>query len=828
MGEGRLNSLTHSLGALAAVRCAAATALVAVSLVGQHIRYATHDWELQAATGNSASAAWSDVKTPGDGRTYSLGSARVTNTRHQSVPVTFSGVGGTGSSSPTQGPGIANGPGACVAVLQVTDVSGSILWQRFFHGDGGATNPTTVNTTRGRSVSVFPGATELETRIAICGETFDQRIPPFPPLPALAPESEVGLGAGLTGPSSGFIAVYNGLGNLLWSHLLFGADSTASTTVTDISIRVDVLGGATRDVVTYCGVSTNGRFEPSTGPVVTPLTPDLPFGPLSTVLPCPAEQYATGDANNHPGESLTIQGGNADGFVGRVVFPPITPPADPLLVLPEVLFHSIVGGDDDDSLWGLVEKSPSVFAVVGTTKIRGLGASSPGWSVFPLTQNALFPGTGAGTICLSSGSPGDMFGVIVEFDAQAVPVAGLVLQGSRLIGRPNFMTVARDVALQGGEYAVVGSTTDPGFDGLAGPCTSGAANAGFLVMTPDPNSAFTQIRRFPIPGDPCISSGLTGVAGWNEHPDHLTLYGWTQENGPDTELLVMSVFRDTTAGGVSPPLQVLRRMVVRTDSTDMPGSVDGAPATFPTAAAVTGHFAEGLPLGNCAGGGVAVDPSGRVTVVASTSGDVGFPVISRAGVARGPSAALPAIGLPIFNGIMARIDMLPIGACRSDGTGFCPTLTWGPDAPGGTTPACALSRFGNQVGVLPGPALERMLLDLDGELVAGQTLKLIVDRPPPTTAVIGSVWHLGFPVSAPVFLPDHDIELWYMAGGPPAFGVIPPSGASIREVVNTAPLQAGFSFMVQYVCLLAQPLVGTPCPGTNLSLAASPALVFSL
>ncbi|MFN9914701.1 MAG: hypothetical protein ACK53L_19085, partial [Pirellulaceae bacterium] len=107
----------------------------------------------------------------------------------------------------------------------------------------------------------------------------------------------------------------------------------------------------------------------------------------------------------------------------------------------------------------------------------------------------------------------------MEFDAQATPVAGLVLQGSRLIGRPTFMTLARDVALQGGEYAVVGSTTDPSFDGVPGPCTSGATNAGFLVMIPDPNATFTQVRRFPIPGGLCISTGLTGVAGWNEHPD---------------------------------------------------------------------------------------------------------------------------------------------------------------------------------------------------------------------------------------------------------------------------------------------------------------------
>lgn len=667
---------------------------------------------------------------------------------------------------------------------------------------------------------MFPGATNPETRIAICGETFDRRVPPIP-----SPQSGHGLGV-----SSGFIAVYNGDGDLLWSHLLFGADTTASTVVTDLSIRVEVSGGVSKDIVTYCGISANGIFQPSptpSPPLVSPLSPKKPFGVLSTTLPCASEAYATGDENNHPLDSENLSCDNTDGFVGRLCFTPAAP--QPL----DVIFHSIVGGDDHDSLWGLVERSPTEFAVVGTTKIRGLGAvSSFGWTVFPLTQNALFQST-AGTACLSTGTPGDMYGVIVEFDAQGVSpatTATLQLRGSRLIGRPGFKTVARDVARQGGEYCVVGSTTDPGFGSTSAQCTSGSGQpaTGFLVMTPDPNFAFTQVRRFPALVDPCSNNGLTGVAGWNEHPDHLTLYGWTQENGPDTELLVMSVFRDTTTGSMSPPLQVLRRLVVRTESTDMPGSVDGAPFTFFVSPAVAGHFAEGLPLGNCAGGGVAVDPLGRVTVVASTSGNIGFPVISRAGVARGPSAALPAIGLQIFNGILARIDMLPIGACRSDGTGFCPTLTWGPDAPGGTTPACALSRFGNQVGVLPGPALERMLLDLDGELVVGQTLKLIVDRPPPTTAVIGSVWHLGFPVSAPVFLPDHDIDLWYMAGGPPAFGVLPPSGASIREVVNTAALQAGFSFMVQYVCLLAQPLVGTPCPGSNLSLAASPALVFSL
>ncbi|MBL8729701.1 MAG: hypothetical protein JNM25_14830, partial [Planctomycetes bacterium] len=140
------------------------------SVRAQRLTYSTHDWQLMVPGSNVWSAAWSDVKTPGDGRTYSLGTTWVDNTDENNFTVTFSGVGGTGSSSRTQGPGLANGAGAIAAILQVTDAQQNIVWQRFFHGDGGNAFPNVITSTHARGISVFPAATPVETRIAICGE----------------------------------------------------------------------------------------------------------------------------------------------------------------------------------------------------------------------------------------------------------------------------------------------------------------------------------------------------------------------------------------------------------------------------------------------------------------------------------------------------------------------------------------------------------------------------------------------------------------------------------------------------------------------------------
>src|SRR2546421_194873 len=87
----------------------------------------------------------------------------------------------------------------------------------------------------------------LNTRIAICGETYDD----------VLPLNQLGTGLGL-GPhqSTGFIAVYDGTGSLLWSYQFYG-DLTCATgdcAITDVSVRFDAINDA--DLVTYCGIST--------------------------------------------------------------------------------------------------------------------------------------------------------------------------------------------------------------------------------------------------------------------------------------------------------------------------------------------------------------------------------------------------------------------------------------------------------------------------------------------------------------------------------------------------------------------------------------------
>ncbi|MBX3463763.1 MAG: hypothetical protein KF830_11375 [Planctomycetes bacterium] len=47
-------------------------------MTAQHLPYSTHDWEND--TEDNWSEAWSDVKTPGDGRTYAVGTARAQHT----------------------------------------------------------------------------------------------------------------------------------------------------------------------------------------------------------------------------------------------------------------------------------------------------------------------------------------------------------------------------------------------------------------------------------------------------------------------------------------------------------------------------------------------------------------------------------------------------------------------------------------------------------------------------------------------------------------------------------------------------------------------------
>jgi len=821
--------LTHSLTGswLTLVAGALAMAFADESVRAQRLTYSTHDWQLMVTGSNVWSSAWSDVKTPGDGRTYSLGTTWVDNTDENNFTVTFSGVGGTGSSSPTQGPGLANGAGAIAAILQVTDAQQNIVWQRFFHGDGGNQNPMAVTSTHARGISVFPAATPVETRIAICGETFDQRLP----LSAL----QNGAESGLVNESAGFLAVYNGRGDLLWTYLFYGNDKDAGTVITDVAIHVDNRGPEPLDVVTYCGLSANGSYDPTPMvPTATPLTPLLPFtGPGYS--PSCGDFYANGNETNHPlnpaipGPDVTQASRQWDGIVGRLVRAhnntgPITR-----------RFHSIVGGYPDfEGLFGITEKSMDEFAVVGTTM-----SASGQMTVFPLFRSE-WRGT---PICLTGGTY--VHGVIAEFDASLtdLPAPGgpgpLLLTASTLIGASGtaVQTVARDVLWHGGLYYVVGSTTGQDFtigiplDEATGLQSSLAT--GYLVATENPNQEFKYARYFPRDHNGAVS-GLIGVAAWNEYTDHVSVFGWVEPvMGGPRDLYVASLFQDTI--GLPPAqhhLHILREQVIQSAGDEFGGPDDRAGVFVNTGLeAPLGagpSYLHPPGLGAPGGGGLSVDPRGLLTAVGSTretpAGAAGYPVVPVPG---GRSAAthpvlVPGVPRP-YDAVRSVIDMLPDGAARSDGTGD-PTLlmAWLPVGDGGTTPACARSPFGTLLGTTP--VLKRMFLDYEGAPFPGAPVSFLVDQPPPASSVVVSSWQVGVPSPIPAYLPAHDLEVWVTGS---AWGTVPmfPTGGSTRQVFTGVP--PGFSYLVQYACLLGGPLTGTPCPGTDLTWAATPAMVFS-
>jgi len=226
--------------------------------------YATHDWTLGVVTPEPLEQyreTWADVKTPGDDRQYTVGTIQVRTTEN----ALFSGEDAVPVTEPGGFPPIFNllqGQSRQVVIVQCTDATPlaagpatfqQVFWQRYFYG-GNALGETSDRASNARGIAVWPEETAAATRIAICGETYDERLPgsvaTFVAATALAP--------------TGFISVLDGDGNLLWTHHVFGADPAQSCAITDVSIRVEPDG---REVVTYCGISTHG--DPGPG---TPLT----------------------------------------------------------------------------------------------------------------------------------------------------------------------------------------------------------------------------------------------------------------------------------------------------------------------------------------------------------------------------------------------------------------------------------------------------------------------------------------------------------------------------------------------------------------------------
>ena len=173
-----------------------------------------------------------------------------------------------------------------------------------------------------------------------------------------------------------------------------------------------------------------------------------------------------------------------------------------------------------------------------------------------------------------------------------------------------------------------------------------------------------------------------------------------------------------------------------------------------------------------------------------------------------PAFAAPRLRqLPpdLQDALRAALDMLPfdpvagLGVGRSDGTGT-PTAVANtfpstfPGFSGGTTPLCALTPFGVQIGVMPpSTSLRRMLIDFEGSNAAGSlNTAIVVSRPTPQSGLDLMGLQFGFPgTPPPVQLPD-GLEIW-TTNSPVVFFVgsttLTPNAP--LQFLLTSPLPAG-------------------------------------
>ncbi|MGB3967635.1 MAG: hypothetical protein WBO45_12970 [Planctomycetota bacterium] len=773
-------------------------------------RYSTHDFTLPVLPvppedpGANFQEWMVDVKTPGDGFTYSAGT--ITVNRTQPVPTLFSNFAAF-----PPAPGFefnaGAGPGGFplnqrqIGILQINNAAQGIQNQRYFHGAtavGG--EPNFERATNVRGIAVWPTGVPGTTRVAICGETYDQ----------VLPSNALGGWALATATdSSGFIAVFDGAANLQWTHHFFGGNA-GSSAVTDLCIRVDAAGNET---VTYCGISSHGNPTPN--------------GTLNNLAPFPVVPPAAGGATDNGA-------GQWDGFVGRLVRTAagVTNP----------VFHSVVGGIQQDGLFGIAELDTNRFVAVGSTGITG--APSVGAATFPLTSIPLL------------GIPGPYaIGVLMVFDASTVvgPAPFLTLESGTNLGDPNrgMNTVARDVVAQpgynggSGLAVVVGSTDDANLlvtipVATQGPqALFGGGVDGFIVAAwmPPANPPFFVATTFR---GTAADEELTGVNAWSEFTDHFVVTG----RGPGagvTDIEVASYVIDTNPLGYWPaPLVALTATTFGGAGFDGPTAIG---ATNATTLAGFGAFGIGDP----AGGGIAVDQTGRVNVVGTTdSNDFGATTAAPINYVFAAGRNKTGFGLiPTNDGTRTVLDMLPAVAIqpgiptpgavgRTDGTGQLPTgnALGVPTYPlvgvfGGSTPECALLPFGFQVGVAPPLGfLRRMLIDYEGPVPAsGLPMTLVVSRPPGSFGEL-SAWQIGFPgvPAPPAFLPGGAL-IWIT--GPSVTFAHFSSDATLRFPI-ALPL-GNATISVQLVALPSGLVGGTPAGGpppctTNSGYVATPAM----
>ncbi|MBX3464330.1 MAG: hypothetical protein KF830_14255 [Planctomycetes bacterium] len=741
--------------------------------------YSTHDQtQSVGGEGGEFAEAWADIKTPGDGFQYAVGTIEVRDTRpgiaqfsdEDAIPA--SGIGSFLLPAPNR---------RQVVILQITEVdTQTIDRQRYYYG---FTPDQLLRATNARGISVWAASSRADTRIAICGEAYDRDLPLSQASPAAASASA----------PSGFIAVFNGLGALLWTHHLFGVDTGGCCAVTDVSIRVDEEGS---DVVTYCGISSHG----------------VPAGTcsLAPVVAFPAFLGDSGGATDH---GL----GQWDGIVGRVTRTQAG--------VQNIDFHAIVGGPEQDGLFGIAEIEADRFAVVGGTTWAG---STP-----PPSGRA-FPGLG------SMPSPFDL-GVAVVF---AETPGGWVVDSSYPIGNSGEVhTLARDVLVLRDSVAqldgqgnaapaahalvVVGSTNDANlFAGIAQPqipAMQGSTDGFVLMLLDFPGFVAALLGRFHGgAGD----DGLVGVQGWSEYADHFVVTGFTTGLGGAgygtagaLDISVESFYVSTDATGPLPPaeLRSLRQAWVSGSSVDRPAAMGVLHATSLGLAFDTGpNQLLGLPPG----GGIAVDQRSRVNVVGQTSSSDYYQPVG----GRSYDASLDAVRT-VF-------DMIPPGVGRTDGTGDQGLFVLPLGFTGGTTPACALAEFGKRIGE-PAPEVPRILLEYEGPQpqagAAGATLLVIRPTAPIVpgalaSSAIAAGFQFDFPgVNAPpAFLGDVEI---FVTDNPSVFtiGFGYPNQSIIQPLMPLpTPPTVGQPMTVQVLCVVPVGVTGG-CANTSV-FTGSPAM----
>jgi hypothetical protein len=806
------------------------------------MRYSTHDWCSQSQ--NGISTQWVDVKTPGTGNTYVIGNTTtyttMVNPAPPGQPARFSGEV-VEPPVPSMGFDIQAGGNATrqVAILQIvgpnqeiTPFPGLLIpRQRYFYGSSGTTaNPIYDRPTHARAISVWPTSDPATTRVAICGETKDERLPSSNAPNGWTPSPE---------RWSGYIAVFNGYGVLQWTHHFFGGNSGDSA-VTDLSIRREsrtVTGpsGTTIedfDVVTYCGISSHGNPTPNG------TLDDVNAFTLTGSSPLNCPNIALGNADNGAGQW--------DGFTGRLSRQ-ITGGGTYATTKD---FHSVVGGQDQDGLFALAELDAERFVVVGSAR-----DSSATTSRFPFTHGA----------CMGTGS-GSIVGVLMLFRVfgGVVPQLDISMSlGSNLPNQAN-QTFAKDVLVQP-DYrsgmplaVVVGNTDDINLlstlsftsypptgtspvvrQPVLGPQTiHGGGVDGFIfachipVFPASARSDFEPVAASFRGG--AGNEGLVGVAGWNEFVDHFAVVG---DDSLDIDVASYVIDSGGSTSGAARPMREMTASKIG----GFPGIDRPAPSGYYHCIDTSSTWFQPVVFGDASGGGVAVDSRGRVTMVGSTLTTSYPATTSSAPFGRLVLPAPP--GSP--NGVRSTFDLLPPGSHtdpsdpfssftvgRTDGTGASPGsgITYPNAGIGGTTPECALSPFGKLIGVTP--SLPRMLIDCSLNIVPNglTSFDLVVTRTPASYAQFAA-WQLGFPgvglPPVPTPLPGGAM-IWVNSGS--ALLVQVPGTA--ETIIQNFPLPPAGSaiWTVQLVVLPLGGVLGGTGPGQCSGIsdfAASPALWFS-